>query len=194
MLFFFLTFVDDTIDKKLFEEIFYSYRKQMVTLAYSYLHNNEDAEDVVHDVFLRIAQKYMNIIRNIKSSDDMRNYLLKATKNTALNHIKKQSKIKNFIDTLNEDGQKQIDNLSDDDFVNILCDHIEYEKLVNAIFSLSDRYKTPLYYHFVLELSVPQIAQTLNQSVATTKKQLVRGKKILLNSLNCKGYYDNVSQ
>lgn len=193
MLFLYLTFIEDTEDKKLFEELFYSYRKQMVTLANSYLHNKEDSEDVVHDVFLRIAQKYMDTIRNIESKDDLRNYLLKATKNTALNYIKKKSKIKSSIDILTEYEKSQMEKLSNDDFVDAMCNRIEYDALVKVICALNDRYKFPLYYHFVLELSVPQIAKLLNQTLATTKKQLVRGKRLLLNSLDHEGDDYNVS-
>lgn len=85
-----LTFIDDVSEKNLFENLFFSYRKQMICLALSYVHNNEDAEDIVHDVFLKIAQRYMPIIKEIDNETDMRNYLLKATKNAALNRLRKE--------------------------------------------------------------------------------------------------------
>ena len=47
------------------------------------LKNDSDAEDIVHDVFLRIATKYMAKISTIENETDLRNYLLKATKNAA---------------------------------------------------------------------------------------------------------------
>ena len=81
MLALYLAYLDDENDKKLFEEIFYAYRKQMVTLALSILNNENDAEDAVHNVFLRIAQKNWNTVRTIENKTDLRNYLLKATKN-----------------------------------------------------------------------------------------------------------------
>ena len=58
MLALYLAYLDDDNDKKLFEDIFVSYRKQMVTFAISILGNENDAQDVVSDVFLKIAQKY----------------------------------------------------------------------------------------------------------------------------------------
>ena len=57
MLALFLTYLDDENDKRLFEEMFYSYRKQMLSFSISILKNKDDAEDAVHNVFLRIAQK-----------------------------------------------------------------------------------------------------------------------------------------
>ena len=57
MLALFLTYLDDENDKILFEEMFYSYRKQMLSFSISILKNKDDAEDAVHNVFLHIAQK-----------------------------------------------------------------------------------------------------------------------------------------
>lgn len=61
-------------------------------MALSILHQKEDAEDAVSKVFLRIAEKNWNVVRDIKSDIDLRNYLLKATKNTSLNMIKARKK------------------------------------------------------------------------------------------------------
>ena len=45
MLIFYLTFIDDFEDRKLFENLFNKYRKQMVYMAISIIHNKDDAED-----------------------------------------------------------------------------------------------------------------------------------------------------
>ena len=92
MLTLYLAYLDDVNDKKLFEEIYYSYRKQMVTFAITLLGNEDDAQDAVGDVFLRIAQKNWDTVRAIENKSDLRNYLLKATKNTSLNKIKTKKK------------------------------------------------------------------------------------------------------
>ena len=177
MLALYLTFIDDTDDKDLFENLFYSYRKQMVCLALSYIHNREDAEDVVHDVFLNIAQRYMPVIKSIANETDMRNYLLKATKNTALNRIRKNKSNREY---LKADGEA----LSDDDFTDRICEKGEYAEVLCAIKDLDEKYRNVLYYHFVLEIPVKQVAKMLNLPVSTVKKQLVRGKKTLLKMLN----------
>ena len=57
MLALYLAYLDDESDKKLFEEIYLSHRKQMVILAITILGSEDDAQDAVGDVFLRIAQK-----------------------------------------------------------------------------------------------------------------------------------------
>ena len=67
MLTLYLAYLDDVNDKKLFEEIYYSYRKQMVTFAITLLGNEDDAQDAVGDVFLRIAQKNWDTVRAIEN-------------------------------------------------------------------------------------------------------------------------------
>ncbi len=186
MLALYLAYLDDEKDKELFAEIFNSYKNQMVTLALSMLNNKSDAEDAVGDVFLRIAQKYFDVVREIKDETDLRNYLLKATKNTVINKIKQKKKDNVSLDTVIEYNMDNIEELSDDSFIEFLCNKIDYEQIVEAINSLEEKYRYVLYYHFVMELSVPQTAKSLNQTLTTTKKQLVRGKKMLLNLLDIK--------
>lgn len=187
MLALYLAYLDEANDKELFSNIYYSYRKQMVAVAIPILNNNADAEDVVEDVFLRIAQKYFDIIRSIKNETDLRNYLLKAAKNTAINRLKSQKKDNVSLDTVLEYNMSEIKELSDDTFIEVLCNKIDYDQIVDAIKNLSEKYRNVLYYHFVMELTVPQTAKALNQSLSTTKKQIIRGKKLLLSFLEIEG-------
>lgn len=191
MLALYLAYLDDDNDKRLFEEIYNSYKKQMVTLAVSILNNNDDAEDTVGDVFLRIAQKNFDVVRGIKNDIDLRNYLLKATKNTSINKINTKKKDNVSLDTVVEYNMDKIKELSDDTFIEFVCNRIDYDKIIEAIKSLREKYRDVLYYHFVMELSIPQTAKSLNQTLSTTKQRLVRGKKLLLNYLVLKGDENN---
>ena len=87
-----------------------------------------------------------------------------------------------------------IEELSDDTFIEFLCNKIDYDQIVEAIKSLNEKYRDVLYYHFVMELTVPETAKLLNQTTSTTKKQLVRGKKMLLSLLETKGVKDNANK
>lgn len=187
MLALYLAYLDEANDKELFSNIYYSYRKQMVAVAIPILNNNADAEDIVEDVFLRIAQKYFDIIRSIKNETDLRNYLLKAAKNTAINRLKSQKKDNVSLDTVLEYNMSEIKELSDDTFIEVLCNKMDYDQIVDAIKNLSEKYRNVLYYHFVMGLTVPQTAKALNQSLSTTKKQIIRGKKLLLSFLEIEG-------
>ena len=194
MLSLYLAYLDTEEDKKQFEEMFMSYRKQMISLAFSILKNQEDAEDAIHNVFLRIAQKNWDTVRSIEDKTDLRNYLLKSTKNASLNILKIRSKNNVSLDTIDEFDINGIYNLSDEDFIESICINIEYTMVVEAIKLLKDTYKDVMYYHFVMELPVIKIAKLLGQTVPTTQKQLVRGKKLLLNLLGIQGVENNVDE
>lgn len=185
MLSLYLNLIDDAGQRIEFETLYFRYRKQMLLLAKSLLHNDADAEDVVHDVFCRIAARHMNFIQSLWDPDDVRNYLLKATKNTALNELKRKGRGVIPLELVNEweDGE----DLPDDAFLDLICDRAEYDRVLHAMLKLDEPYRDILYYHFVLELSVPEAAKRLGRKPATAKKQLVRGKKLLLKALDAEG-------
>lgn len=187
MLALYLAYLDDDNDQKLFEDMYLSYRKQMVTFAVTILGNEDDAQDAVGDVFLRIAQKNWDVVRDIKNETDLRNYLLKATKNTSLNKIKTKKKENVSLDTIIEYDMEGIEDLSDDTFLELICNKYEYDKVVQAIKLLNEKYRDAMYCHYVMEMTVPQTAKSLNQTLSATKQQLVRGKKMLLSLLGKKG-------
>ena len=191
MLTLYLAYLDDVNDKKLFEEIYYSYRKQMVTFAITLLGNEDDAQDAVGDVFLRIAQKNWDTVRAIENKSDLRNYLLKATKNTSLNKIKGKKKENVSLDSVTEYDIAGIKNMSDDTFLEVICSKFEYDKVVQAIHSLNEKYRDAMYCYYVMEMTVSQTAKSLNQKLSATKQQLVRGKKMLLSLLGKKGDENN---
>ena len=183
MLALYMSFIDDESHRRLFEEIYINYRKQMFLVARSVLRSDSDAEDIVHDVFLKIAKKHMAKISKIENDTDLRNYLLKATKHAALDHLRKQRRER--IDT-NAEIESDILAAADtpeDAFVEKICNSIEYERIMSAIASLKDIYREVLYYHFVMDLSVPEVAKLLDCKVSTVKQRLVRGKKILYTQL-----------
>jgi|SRR5699024_1189646 len=191
MLALYLAYLDDAHDQRLFEDIYYSYRKQMVTLALSILGQKEDSEDAVSKVFLRIAEKNWDVVRGIKSNIDLRNYLLKAVKNTSLNMIKARKRENVSLDTISEYSLEGIEELSDNSFFEVICNRVEAAKVTNIIRQMNEKYRDVLYYHFVMDLTIPETAKSLNQSVAATKKQLVRGKKMLLKMLGIEGVETN---
>ena len=175
MLFLYLAIIDDEDDRDKFEIIYYSYRKRMVCEAYSVLHNSFDAEDAVHETFIKIA-------RNIKAIDDPNSnktlyYVLKAVKNTAINMYNKNKKSNDFVDI------DTVQNMTDEDFLEKLEISENYDEVVKAIRELNDKYRDVLFYHYVNEMKISDIAELLGRKKSTVQQQLVRGKKLLIESL-----------
>lgn len=191
MLIIYLGLIDDERQHVKFEEIYITYRMQMIHLAKSYFENEADAEDVVHDVFVRVATKHMKFIQTLSNPDDVRNYLLKATKNTAINELKRKSRANVSIEDIAESDLDGFPDLTDDTFIETICTKAEYKRVVQELLSMEEPYRDIMYYHFVLDLTVPEAAKLLGRNITTAKKQLVRGKKLLLYKLEIKGDLKN---
>lgn len=185
MLICYLSMIEAPEDERVLESLYRNYSKQMLYLAKSILFENDAAEDAVHDVFVAIAAKHMPTIKKIENAADLRNYLLKATKNCCLNYIQKRSRTPVSADVIQESkpafGKREI---TDDEFWEYIHNITEAKRVIHAIMNLPKIYAEVLYYHFVMELTGREIAKLTGSKLSTVKKQLVRGKAALLQSLN----------
>ena len=175
MLMFYMSLIDNDDDRAKFEMLYNEYRKRMVYIAYSVLGNNEDAEDAVHDTFIKIARN-MNSIGDPKSNEAL-SYVLKATKNTAINLSQKNTTRNKHIHL------EDVENIPDEQFLEKLRIQENYEEVVNAIRSLDDTYRDVLFYHFVESMKIKDIADLLDRNKSTVQQQIIRGKKKLLEIL-----------
>ncbi len=106
MLAFYMSFIDDDDDKKKFEMLYNLYGKRMARVAFSVLKNKEDAEDAVQDTFVKIARNMRSI--GEPNSTETLSYVLKATKNTAINLSQKNTIRNKYIQL--EDVENMTDN------------------------------------------------------------------------------------
>ena len=181
MLYFLLALLNDAADQELFEKIYMNHRKQMFVVARTYLLNDADAEDAVHDVFLRIASGCWETVCKIGNETDLRNYLLKAVKNRALNMLNLSKKKELPLEEA--DAVAQPAGHTEDKTFAEVCARTEETRLLQAIEELPESYRDALYYRFVLQFTVPETAQAMEQSIAATRKQIQRGKRKLLKLL-----------
>lgn len=164
----YMSFIDSENDREKFEIIYHEYRKRMVSVAYSILHNNEDAEDAVHETFIRIA-------KNMKAIDDPRSkktsaYVITAAKNNAINLFNKNKRACEHIFT------GDIGNLTDERFYEKMSLTESYKEIVNAVELLNETYRDVMYYHFVCDMKIKDIADLLGgealcRSAKTDKRQ-----------------------
>ena len=75
------------------------------------------------------------------------------------------------------------EDLDDDAFLEQILRNIAYDRVLQAIQCLGDPYREVLYYHFVVELSLEEVAKLLDRKHGVVKMQAVRGKKRLLEAL-----------
>lgn len=69
----------------------------------------------MHDAFIRIARN-MPAINRMQDPTDLRNYVLKASKNSALNLLKRDQKYQRC------DSMDDLSDMSDKTFLDVVCD------------------------------------------------------------------------
>jgi RNA polymerase sigma-70 factor (ECF subfamily) len=179
MLAFYLSLIENETEKKKFEEVYLTYRKQMFTLANSILKNEQDAEDVVHDVFCFVASSHLYVINKAEDLSDIRNYLLKSVKNASMSLVRKRNIQLKYFDRTQEKIKAQNEN----EFIDEVCLRLDCQDIIEVMESLDEKYREVLYYHFVLDLTISETAELLNRNFNTVQKQLVRGKELLLKKI-----------
>ena len=175
--------IDDAGNRLRFEEIYETYCRQMFYKANCILRDEHEAEDAVHDAFIGIARN-MKTVAAIANEQDLRYYVLRAAENAAYNRTRQTKHYTQAVPLEN------VPHVSDGGFWDSLCTRLEYEALVDIITALPRIYREVLYYHFVLEFSMPEVAQSLGLKLPTAKQRLVRGKKLLLQAIEREGGVD----
>ena len=175
MLMFYMSLIDNDDDRAKFELLYKNYKKRMVSVAFSVLGNKEDAEDAVHDTFIKIARNMRSI--GDLDSDETLSYVLKAAKNNAINLSQKNATRNKHIQL------EDVENMTDEQFLEKLNIRENYEDVVKAIRSLNDTYNDVLFYYFVQGMKAKDIADLLGRKNSTVHQQIIRGKKKLLEIL-----------
>lgn len=172
--------IDDAGNLARFEEIYEAYYQQMFHQANRILHDAYEAEDAVHDAFIGIARN-MKTVSTISDPADLFYYLMRAAENAAYNRTRQT---RHYADALPLEEELVGSNQS---FWESLCTKLDYAQVKRVIGSLPPMYREVLYYHFVLGLTVPEVAKGLDLKPATAKQRLVRGKKALLDAIEKEG-------
>ena len=102
MLMIYLAMVETPEEQSLFEQIYYTYRKQMFFVANSILDDEILAEDALQEAFLGIA-KQIKLFRDMPENK-VKAYVLTAAKNAAINICKQEQRINQHYAGFDEAG------------------------------------------------------------------------------------------
>lgn len=155
--------------KDFFKKLYKAYKNEMYYVAYSYLHNCEEAEDLVHDTFLAVIPK----LEEMKESSEQKNwnYLLTILKHKAINLCKWRKRYtgKEFQDEEFEDAYVE------EPFASVA--QLETQKYCNWILSkMSESYRDLLIMHYFYEMDATQIARKLEKSPDNVRHMLARAR------------------
>ena len=150
-------------DKNEFCENIRLYEKSMYSLAFSIVKNNADAAEVISESILRA---YKNI-QTLKKADSFKPWILRIIHNTAVEMMRKNSKIIPMEET---------PDIPDDSPENDITIRLSVREAVN---SLKQPYRTVVVLFYYENLSVSKIAQITSTNMPAVKKQLSRARKML---------------
>lgn len=161
-------------DQLAFTEIFERYSTLLVNHAYKILGDQDEANDIVQDVFLTIWNRRNELI--IMGS--LSSYLYKATKNKVLNYIAHEKVVARYSNSISD----FIEN------VYVLADSNLREKELEAVIAkeialLPEKMREVFLLRKVEELSYDEIAAKLNITDKTAKQQVYNSVKILRQKL-----------
>ena len=154
------------LDARIFEQLFRRNYSEMIHLARVLLGDDSEAEDVVQDIFLRLADN------DIPPKND--SYFLIAVRNACLNRIRQMQlheQVKNLLpvetETYLQPIDKQLEKLED---ITVFVDK-QFEEPHRSIFHL----------RFDEDLTIAEIARRLGLNPNTTYKYLTQSIQIIRN-------------
>lgn len=157
---------------KVYDIIFLKYYKLLCVNAYFYLHDEQEAKDLVQAFFVEIWEKkiYMRL------NGDIKGYLYRSVQNRCLNYIKKKETIekKQEVYSLTENTYPEVD----EDI------EVTYNKLDNAIGELPNQRKEALKLVYLQNKKYQEAAEIMGISINSLKTHLKIGLKNLREALN----------
>lgn len=148
------------------------YLKMVYRISFHYFGNREDAEDVSQDVFLKLYSHNTKF----ESEEELKAWLIRVTTNTCHSYFRNP-----FRKRKTEIDEKEIENIvgsssSEQEIIN-------RKVVMDAVMSLSERYRIVVYLYYYEEYSICQISNTLNIKETTIQTRLSRAREKLKSAL-----------
>lgn len=137
------------------------YGEMLYRIAFVYLGNPDDTEDILQEVFIALLYNSPEF----KSKEHEKAWLIRITQNKCINFLKSTSRKNIPIDelklpTYSEKQEEKID-------------------IIKNILSLPPKYKTTVILYYYNDYSVDEIAKALKISKSAVKMRLKRAREIL---------------
>lgn len=143
------------------EQIVRTYADMVYRIAYRYVKNSIDTDDVFSEVFLAYFKKE----RTFESEEHRKAWLIRVTINCAKDFLMQRAQLQQLHEeTLPDQAAHDADT---------------YMDLYNAIERLRPEYREVIKLYYLDDLSIKEIAQVLNKNENTIKTQMLRARDML---------------
>lgn len=181
MLLYYLSCLDDDIDKMNFENIFYKYHQDIYRRIYPILRNTEDTEDAMQNTWICIFTH----IEKFRNKDDgaIQAYILRIARNQAISFLREKKKTERTIS--NTELTESVDHSELFD----LCEAEGVSAVLECIKMLSEEQRDVLNLYYFHHHSLKEIAKLLNLSEVAVASRWTRGRRKLIELLERRGYH-----
>ncbi|MBR5062058.1 MAG: sigma-70 family RNA polymerase sigma factor [Prevotella sp.] len=148
------------IEKTILQGLFCQYYNEMFHLARTLLYADEDAEDTVQDVFLRLMEADI-----LPTPEKTRAYLMTAVRNGCINRIKKKSiieQVKSLYSVEADSDMKYIEERLET--LDAVCDYADNH--------LTEPHRTIFKLRFMEGMTLKDISQQIDMNLKTVFKYL----------------------
>ncbi len=162
-------------------ELFRIYSPKLLGICARYCANLEDARDALHDGFVKILTQ----IEKFNHKSKLETWMTRIMINTAIDKFKAEIRF-----NLYDDHDKVI-SMGDEEIESdgwLLEDHSpSMQELLDCIRDLPDGYRMVFNLYAIEGYSHNEISQKLNISTGTSKSQLARARRMLMDMITKKG-------
>ncbi|MCF7754343.1 RNA polymerase sigma-70 factor, ECF subfamily [Paenibacillus sp. CF095] len=163
-------------------ELFHTYNKDVYRTCLYMLKNVQDAEDVCHDVFVVVfRQDWRNV-------SHLRTWIMRIAMNQCLNIIRR-NKVKGEKQNKMQLLHKQ-EVLSNDPVDTTVMAKLSFAELEQQLQKLPDKLLSVVTLRYIGDLSVAEIAETLNIRQGTVRTRLYKALKLMRKKIE---FYEKVN-
>ena len=172
MLVYYLQMLDTPEEKIRFEQIYLKYRGLMCHVAEGILHDHQEAEDAVHNAFLKIIKKFSKFQNT--PAQDLAPQIVAIARNEAISLLRKRKDVAPLEDW--EGFAETAEEVSD------------YHSLVDSFTLLPQTYRAAMEMKLLLGYSDGEIAAKLGLSKKAVSVRISRGRQLLQSIVEQEGF------
>jgi RNA polymerase sigma-70 factor (ECF subfamily) len=163
------------------EMLYDQYAPGFLSICIRYCGNRKDAEDTLHDGFIKILQNLSKF--NERKGCSFEGWMKRIIVNTALNFIRDHAKERKFLD-IDPISEKIAAEEDEENQYEELAGKIDIEEVMKMICELPLGYRTVFNLYVFESFSHRGIAHELGCSENTSKSQLSKARAMLRKKLN----------
>lgn len=162
-------------DYEKMEELYDLYEQKVYYMAYSILHNIQQAEDIVQETFISLYQNLEKICS--LNTQELKRYILRIAKNKTIDSYRKNKRHKLFLEEYQRESPEVVDE-NIEEWEQRLMSELQIDTLLTE---LNDSYRQVFKYKVFYNLSYQEISEVMGLTEVNVRKQFERARKRVQN-------------